>query len=465
MRIAFRAVLPAALLFAAPLLAMGKAQPEPWPLPERVRSGLAEVDRLLGNREWEPARNRLQGLLAAEIAGNDQLSNAVGACVSRLAVAEAGLGSSEDAAWHWRMADHFDGSTLSARELAQYGAPGEQLAKIHRREPGAAPAGLKVHPLGGEAGLQPPRRTAGEALDLRRLQTGSPPLWMQVELIIDAEGRVREPVVLAANSPYLAFEVLQAVRTWRYEPARREGQPVAVFLELTVNSPKGEPLEKMVTLSGEMATIDRLLREQKWKAARNRSEKLWRQALNNAEQTPQAFALLLTLRAIAEAGEAGAGSEAFDRALCFWQAAQGLEPQLFHAGLAGYGAPGRLLEGYRWQAPRRKAGTPEHNPELPATSEEVTPPRPVSRLQPIFPEIRRQQREQGSVIVVSLIDATGAIRLPFPLPEDMGKKPNFSASAVDALCRSRFQPASYQGKPVPTVYSLTVNFEIQPAGL
>ena len=52
-----------------------------------------------------------------------------------------------------------------------------------------------------------------------------------VEFTIDAEGMVRDAVVASdGGQPTLADAALEAVRLWRFRPALREGQAVAVRL-------------------------------------------------------------------------------------------------------------------------------------------------------------------------------------------------------------------------------------------
>jgi hypothetical protein len=415
-------------------------------LPEAVRKPLQTADQHLRRGEWEQARGLLQGVLDEE--SRRYRTVGFGEALWRLALAEAGLGRVEEARWRWQTLLSFSDAVPSAADLAAYGAPGEQLARWSSRLPGASPSGLAVD---AAPGLQPARRVAGDLPDLTNLQGGAPPLWMRLELVIDPEGAVREPVVLASNALVLSYRVLEAVRGWRYEPARRDGKPVASFVEVDVNPLRERPFGEMVPFSGEMAEIDRLLREQKWKAARGRAEVLWGQALHNAEQTPQALGVLLALRALAEAG---ADKDA-DVAICHWQAAQSLAPPLFHADLAAYGAAGALLEANRWQRAER---TPPA--DRPGATDAVTPPEARDRRPPDYPAAGRKQGAQGLVTLETVIVPTGAVRLPFTYPDGLGSRPNFAASTLDAVCHWRFKPATWKGQPVAVFYLLTVNYQI-----
>jgi protein TonB len=52
--------------------------------------------------------------------------------------------------------------------------------------------------------------------------------------IISTDGSVRQLEVISGN-PILATPALQAVRRWRYQPTRLNGEPVEVETFITVN--------------------------------------------------------------------------------------------------------------------------------------------------------------------------------------------------------------------------------------
>lgn len=410
---------------------------------------IRQADEHLRARDWAKARPLLQEMVESELRKNRWWSGDLAWSLARLAVAEAGAGSAEAARAHWQIAQNLDGP-ISAAELAPYGPPGEQLAKLPRRAAGQAPAGLEVRKRQDTPGLKPPRRVPGQPLDLGRLVQGSPPLWMRLELIVDAKGAVQEPVVLASNSPILSYEVLTAAKDWRYEPAQLDGQPVAAFFEIEVGAPQELPFQAMVP--AEMAAIEQLLRQGDWKAGRVRAENLWEKALHHSQPEAPALALLLALRALGEAGEERNGP-----AICHWQAAQSLEPKLFHADLAAYGTAGSLLESQRWKLPEpgkvRTADQLAAKPEL------------VLFQRPLFPENQRNLGVRGSVLIELVVDETGAVRLVFPFEGGLGGRPSFAASALDSVCSWKLKPGQTKDGPAPAWLGLTVNFEIRPADL
>ena len=58
---------------------------------------------------------------------------------------------------------------------------------------------------------------------------------VRLRAIIDEEGRVESLEALEGLSHGLTEAAMDAIREWRFEPAKLEGEPVSVFFELTVN--------------------------------------------------------------------------------------------------------------------------------------------------------------------------------------------------------------------------------------
>jgi protein TonB len=88
----------------------------------------------------------------------------------------------------------------------------------------------------------------------------------------------------------------------------------------------------------------------------------------------------------------------------------------------------------------------------------VRPPVKIYAPAPRYTEIARRARIEGVVIVEAVIDKTGKVTgvvvlktLPMGLDQ----------SAVEAVRRWRFEPATLNGRPVAVLYNLTVNFRLQ----
>ena len=54
-------------------------------------------------------------------------------------------------------------------------------------------------------------------------------------MIVTPEGRAQDIYVMRSAGMGLDERALEAVRTWRFEPARKDGQPVAVQISVEVS--------------------------------------------------------------------------------------------------------------------------------------------------------------------------------------------------------------------------------------
>ena len=89
---------------------------------------------------------------------------------------------------------------------------------------------------------------------------------------------------------------------------------------------------------------------------------------------------------------------------------------------------------------------------------DVTRPEKISGPTPVYTELARKARVEGTVIVEAIIDAEGNVadaRVLKGLPMGLDR------AAVDAVQKWKFKPAMLKGKPVKVYYTLTVNFKRQ----
>jgi periplasmic protein TonB len=89
---------------------------------------------------------------------------------------------------------------------------------------------------------------------------------------------------------------------------------------------------------------------------------------------------------------------------------------------------------------------------------DVKPPVPIETFDPIYTEDARKARTQGIVILEAVIDSEGRVkdlRVIKALPNGL------DTAALDAVRRWRFRPGTREGRPVPVIFNLTVNFRLQ----
>ncbi|MCM2270540.1 MAG: energy transducer TonB [Thermoanaerobaculia bacterium] len=222
----------------------------PQPL-KRTLPGVLEnwVDRLRGisgdlkAAEWKKAKRACDFLLAEmreSIEGGASSGGLLAMASLYRALAEAGLGDEREAAWDFRMAQALY-PDYARVDLSPYGEAGLRLEAHRVRPPGTPlPAGedAKDQPLPPMRGIHPPERIRAPqpvfpfakfnaCIDGR----------VMILTVIDREGRVKDPSILAAEDPVLAFSAMDAARAWKFRPARLKANntPVPVIYTLTVN--------------------------------------------------------------------------------------------------------------------------------------------------------------------------------------------------------------------------------------
>src|SRR5687767_2853080 len=55
---------------------------------------------------------------------------------------------------------------------------------------------------------------------------------VEMDVVVTHEGKVRDPKVVKALHPELDESAMRAVRDWEFEPAKRDGKPVAVVVRI-----------------------------------------------------------------------------------------------------------------------------------------------------------------------------------------------------------------------------------------
>lgn len=201
---------------------------------ERWREALREIGRQVAAEEFGAAEARALALgreMADGIVGGEGADLLLAMVTTYRALAVAGQGRGDEAIWYWQVAQQLF-PRIAEIDLGQFGAVGRFLSMHPPRVPGpSGTAEQGTHP----ADFVPPQRLEAP---LPEFPGGRAFRGLEVEVVvqvvIDAEGRPGEPLILAANGePTLVWATLEALRRWRFRPAQRDGVAVPALYRLT----------------------------------------------------------------------------------------------------------------------------------------------------------------------------------------------------------------------------------------
>lgn len=178
-----------------------------------------------------PRLKRLTDEMVQLLGPGTGAARVLAATISQRALAEAGLGNLDDALWYWHVAIGIEPEFLRS-DLSEFGEPGRFLQANSLPPPGPAdPAGPPDPFLEAPKARKRPRPVYPAGAKYFEVQG-----QLIVEVVLGVDGRPRYPKVLQPlPAPTLTFVALDAVRQWRFEPARSRGQAVEVHYRLTVN--------------------------------------------------------------------------------------------------------------------------------------------------------------------------------------------------------------------------------------
>lgn len=221
-----------ALSVALAAAACAAARAAPSPTAARWQSEIVRVDGMLRAGSWEPARAAAGALvseLLRDLKGGPDGARLLATAYAQRALAEAGLGAAEDAAWSLRIAACLD-PTFGTAAFDGFGAAGLRLAGW-RAAPsprdGALP--LATPGLVAPALVHSPTIVFRASAEVLRSFDRD----LRVEIVVDPGGRPAHPEVRGSrDNPSPIAASLEVVRHWRFEPARLGGRAVPVRLEL-----------------------------------------------------------------------------------------------------------------------------------------------------------------------------------------------------------------------------------------
>ena len=101
--------------------------------------------------------------------------------------------------------------------------------------------------------------------------------------------------------------------------------------------------------------------------------------------------------------------------------------------------------------PLQKAPGPVRLADLPVA------PRKVVDVRPVYPDIARQARKEGTVVMEAVLDPTGRVTQLRVIQS----VPLLDQAAMDAVRQWRYTPSTLGGHPVSVLMSITIRFTLQ----
>ena len=119
--------------------------------------------------------------------------------------------------------------------------------------------------------------------------------------------------------------------------------------------------------------------------------------------------------------------------------------------VVGVGVPGGTGVVVPDAPPPPGPATPVHASTL------VTPPVKVRDASPVYPEMPRQAKLEGQVVIEAVIGVTGDV----VETRVLRSTPMFAEAALAAVRQWKYRPTLINGRPVPVVLTVTVTFRLQ----
>ncbi|HEX2253195.1 MAG TPA: energy transducer TonB [Thermoanaerobaculia bacterium] len=207
------------------------------------KDDLRKVEEHLGeDRSSEALRiaRQLTEDMVEELAPGEAAARAFGTLLALRALAEAAEGLEDDARFHWSMAEHFR-PDLGSSNLARYGEGGRIITSWQildddaRRTAVEQRVGAEVVEIAGEIEAPTKRERLEQPQYTRAARSAQVQGVVVVQTVIDRTGEVIDVRIVKSLHPGLDFRTAEAVRSWRFEPARLDGEPVPVYYSFTTN--------------------------------------------------------------------------------------------------------------------------------------------------------------------------------------------------------------------------------------
>ena len=201
---------------------------------------LHKADEHLRAGEWSKPRRDSGRMISEMLFGievDDGTAATLGLTLTFRALAEAGGGDLEAGRWDWLAAQAIQ-PDLNEVSLDPYGAAGKPLDLFRLGSDGSlSPAAVRAIGIPASASgtnQETPKKVSGaEPHYPKALRATCDKGTARIEVTVDATGRPVHPRWLdASGGPVMALALFEAVRGWRWQPARRSGQPVPAVVQI-----------------------------------------------------------------------------------------------------------------------------------------------------------------------------------------------------------------------------------------
>lgn len=198
---------------------------------------LAVASEELKGGNWKKGREVADSVLREmrdRIVSGDSSGDLLAVALLFRAIGAAGSNDLEDAAWDFGVAQSLY-RPYEKVDLKPYGAAGVVLDKWRYTDGHPPPPPSWINPAFGPGEVSPPRKLSGKMPEYPLAKAAScVQQSVAVGTVIDEQGRTALPSLPQATDPVLALAAFDAVRQWRFVPAKRGALPVTVFFVLNV---------------------------------------------------------------------------------------------------------------------------------------------------------------------------------------------------------------------------------------
>jgi TonB family protein len=325
--------------------------------------------------------------------------------------------------------------------------------------------------------LSPWARNTGEYVPPKVIHVVQPdyPYTMQkfginskvtVDFVIDRDGSVRNPVIVASDNPAFDEPALEAVLKWTFQPGEIDGVKTKVTARQSIEFAMDNGGNSLFQVHGhpDQSKLPPELRYDV--SAKVRSVEIpvypYAQRRENIRGTAKATALIAKDGRVALVIVRSADRPEFGQAL-----AAAMERFVFDPALKD-GKPSQQLLNFeqifdRTQLPdedgERLLSLEKKHPERIVSADELDLPlKPLSTKRPVFPRELLEKATTGKTVIELLIDEKGHAKLPRVVS---ASDPAFGWAAVQAVSSWWFQPPHQNGKPVITRVRVPIDFKVE----